>query len=118
MSPTARTLDHCRKHGLGLVEVVERWNPHSKTRKDYLGFIDILLLSDHSILGIQATSGSNHAARIAKSMGHSNLKPWLSGPGRSFMVVSWAKNSKGRWKPRATEITLTEDGLQTNPCEF
>lgn len=118
MTPTARTLNHVRKLGLGLAEVVERWNPHSRTRKDYLGFIDILLVSDTEITGIQATSGSNHSARIAKSMGHHNIKPWLSGPGRSFLVVSWSKNSKGRWKPRATKLVLSDNGIETVPVEF
>ena len=40
-SPTQRSLAALRERGM-LAEVVERWNPYTKTRKDLFGFVDIV----------------------------------------------------------------------------
>lgn len=52
--------------------VVEKYNPHAKIRHDLWGWCDIvaLALDEHSVYFIQVTSGSNHAARVAK------IKEW------------------------------------------
>jgi hypothetical protein len=49
--------------------VVEKWNPHAKIRHDLWGWCDIVALcpkGEQCLIFIQVTSGSNHAARVAK----------------------------------------------------
>lgn len=121
MSPTQLTLREARARGW-LVEVVERWNPYASIRQDLFGIIDIVAVGDCGVLGIQATSRTNHSARLQKAMESENLQKWLEGGGK-FEVWSWGKRErKGKerwcshkgdrcgcvWVPRTTEI-LQED---------
>lgn len=118
MSPTARTLAFLREAGI-LAGVVERWLPQARVRKDLFGCIDIITIQGAQIVGIQATSGSNHAARIAKAIAVPELKAWL-GASATFEVWSWSKRvgrkvdgSKSkipRWQARVQQITLDAKG--------
>ena len=66
-SPTQRTLEHLRKEGWPLVQVVERWNQFAKRRIDLFGFVDVVAFHpERGWLLVQATSGSNSCARIKK----------------------------------------------------
>jgi hypothetical protein len=94
MSPTQRSLKLMRERGY-LAEVVEKWIPVVKQRKDLYGFIDILCISPEGIVGVQATSASNMASRIAKIANHENLGA-VRGAGIRILVHGWRKNSKGR----------------------
>lgn len=91
MTPTARSLAQLRKDGW-TAQVVEKWNPHSRTRLDLFGVIDIVAVRAESskILGVQATSGSNASARVVKSLAERRLALWLMAGG-AFEVWSWAK---------------------------
>jgi hypothetical protein len=107
MSPTSRTLDHLRRCGF-VVEVVERWIPGANIRKDFLGCIDLISFhrSRPGIIGIQATSSSNLAARLAKAKSRPELAAWLRAGG-SFQVWGW-KLAMGRWEPRILEVTVED----------
>lgn len=97
MSPTARTLQKLRKDGY-IAEIVERWNPWSKTRHDLFNCIDVLgIHSEHGIKGIQATSASNHSARTKKIK--SNPCFVVLKKSIALEVWSWGKK-KGRWQVR------------------
>ncbi len=104
MTPTARTLKHIRneKHEAG---VVEKWNPHSKTRHDLFGIFDIIAVTDAGIVGIQCTSGTNHSARVKKMAESDKLPKWLASGGKAE-VWSWRKAANGRYKLRKTEMEL------------
>jgi hypothetical protein len=106
MTPTARSLAECRRRGWE-VDVVERrvWR---KTR-DFLGCIDLIAIPPGQLpVGIQATSGSNHGARIAKAKAEPRLAAWL-GAGCTFAVWSWAKKgARGKRK----RWTLREEGVR------
>lgn len=106
MSPTQRTLAHYRKLG-AVVEVVERWNPHSKTRHDLFGMFDLLVLSDNTIIGVQVTSGSNVAARLVKLRESPLLPVWL-GCGGKVLVHGWAKRGP---RGKVKRWTLREEVL-------
>lgn len=60
------------------------------------------------IIGIQATSGTNHAARIAKAKAEPRLRHWVDAGGR-FEIWSWAKRgARGKrktWTLRTEEVT-------------
>jgi len=97
MSPTERTLAECKRRGWPC-QVVERFCIYSKRRIDLFGIIDILAITPTGILGIQATSGTNHSARVAKADEEPRLLAWLRAGGR-FAVWSFAKRgAKGKRK--------------------
>lgn len=103
-SPTQRSLAHLRKQGYR-AEVVERWNPHSKTRHDLFGVIDIVALSpENETVGIQATSLSNVSARV-KKIADSDVVAALRGCGWRLYVHGWGKSSNGRYRLREVDVS-------------
>jgi hypothetical protein len=101
-SPTVRSLDKLRKEGF-IAEVVEKWNPHSKTRKDLFGFIDIVGVKQGSTLGIQATTKGNMSSRVKKITESNNLETVLEA-GWEIEVWGWWKNNKNRWEVKIHSI--------------
>lgn len=101
-SPTSRTLEHLRKAGYPLVQVVERWNPHARIRQDLFGIIDVVAVGE-DIVGVQATSASNVSKRIAK-ITESAALPILRKAGIRVIVHGWAKR-KGRWTLREVDVS-------------
>lgn len=107
-SPTARSLEECRKRGW-TCGVVEKFIPYTKTRVDLFGVIDLIALDDQpGCLGIQATSTPNMAARVTKAKGEPRLRVWLE-RGNRFVVWGWAK--RGPQGKRKT-YTLREQELR------
>jgi len=111
VSPTQRSMALLRKEG-SVFQVVERWNAFARRRIDLFGCIDIVCIHPtRGIIGIQATSGTNHSARISKSLAEPKLKNWLEAGGK-FEVWSWAKKGAAgkakRWTCRIQPISLNE----------
>ena len=110
MSPTQRTLADLRSHG-AVVGVVEHWNQFAKRRVDLFGFIDIVALIGPNTIGIQCTSGDNHAARRTKILAEPKALAWLKA-GNLIEVHSWSKlGARGErkvWVCRKEEI-VAED---------
>lgn len=106
MSPTQRTLAECKKRGW-TAGIVERRLTRFVTQ-DFLGCIDIIAVTPDGLVGIQATSGANHAARVTKARQEPRLSAWLS-PGRTFEVWSWSKRGargeRKRWQLRAESVS-------------
>jgi hypothetical protein len=92
VTPTARSLAELRKRGY-LAGVVERHNVFSRKKSDLFGFLDVVAVRDGEILGIQATSGSNVSARIAKIRAAAEL-PIVLSSGMRIAVWGWAKRGK------------------------
>jgi hypothetical protein len=104
-SPTQRTLAELRKRGYPLVQVVEKWVPRAMKRQDLFGVIDVLAVSvTGEVVGVQATSGSNVSARVAK-IAASDKVPVLRLAGWRLLVHGWRKNSKGRYVLREVDVT-------------
>lgn len=101
-SPTQRSLAVMRERGY-LAEVVEKWIPAVKRRRDLYGFIDLLCIRDGEVCAVQATSGSNVAARITKIAEHENLAA-VRRAGIRLLVHGWAKR-KGRWQLREVDVS-------------
>jgi hypothetical protein len=96
MTPTALSLQLLRREGF-MADVVERLLPHARVRKDLFGFGDVLaVMPGEALLAVQATSGSNVAARLAKAKALPALRIWL---GHRFGVWGWQLRS-GRWTVR------------------
>jgi hypothetical protein len=114
VTPVARTKQHIAKHGLGIVDTVERpvIGPGGRmiARKDLYGLGDLLLTNPNYTALLQVTSDSNRSSRVKKAWANENLKPWLLGPGRRFLVITWGKHGKpARWQPHLTEALLSKE---------
>jgi hypothetical protein len=112
-SPTSRSLEECRRRGW-LAEVVEKWIPQTKQRKDLWGFVDLVAITpDGRTIGIQATSGANHAARVAKIQDSPKIDAVLNA---GWIVEVWSytkrKVKRGgtavRWVLREERVTLAD----------
>lgn len=106
-SPTQRALAHYRDQGFTCA-IVERWNQYAKVRQDLFGCLDLVaILPSAGILGIQATSGSNVSARVAKILAEPRAGIWLASGGRIHVIGFSKKGPRGkakRWTPRVVEI--------------
>lgn len=101
-SPTQRALKELRKLGY-VAQVVERWNPYARVRIDLFGGIDVIGVKPGcQILGVQATSGTNHAARVSKLRGEPQLAAWVQSGGQ-LEVWSFAKKGP-RGKRKTWEL--------------
>ena len=101
-SPTQRALWHLRDDGW-TAQVVERWNQYAKVRQDLFGVIDIVAMREGTgILGVQATSGSNHSTRVKKIIASTEAHVWVKS-GAELWVMSFEKK-KGRYITRIEEI--------------
>lgn len=111
MSPTARTLAECRKRGW-IAQVVEQTLGRTFIKRDLFGAIDVLAVTDRDqTLGIQATSGANHASRRAKILTEPRMRRWLEA-GNFLEVWSWSKTGKrGKrkvWTLREEQIVVQD----------
>ena len=129
MSPTQRTRAYLKAKGF-ISHITEKWNSHAKITQDMFGFIDLVYLdtSMNRIVGVQVTSGANHANRKAKIIGECRKQAleWMLCEG-AIEVFSWSKRKsekitkKGKrskqmiWVPRIEEIEITELILRELP---
>lgn len=111
-TPTSRTLDRLRSEGW-IPEVVEQkiHIPGPKPRmfkRDLFGCIDVIACHKKlgQTLGVQCTTGDNHAARRTKALAEPRLKTWLL-CGNRFEVWSWRKVD-GRWQVRQEAVSLEQ----------
>ena len=115
-SPTQRTLEYYRSYGIE-IDVVERWIPQARIRKDLFGFIDLVAITDKKTVGVQATSTGNMGARERKILATPAAKIWAAAPDREVLIIGWRKYRrvetsgpfKGKlWRPTERLITYDE----------
>jgi hypothetical protein len=110
-SPTARALKECRKRGW-TSQVVERWNAWAKKRLDLFGVIDVVAITPDGILGIQVTTGTNHASRREKILAEPNVRAWVAAGGR-FELWSYAqRGASGKRKLWTLRVETFADMTQ------
>lgn len=130
VSPTTRTLHELRKLGFTAERVEQRVPiPNAKfaPTRDFINVIDLIAFRPGvGIIGIQATSDSNHAARMEKARKEPMLQIWLESGGR-FEVWSWglrgARGEPKRWTLRREELksdgrSVPEYGHEKPPALF
>lgn len=112
-SPTARAMKFYRELGF-LIEKVEQRLPHCFITRDLFNVIDLVAIKPGvGIVGVQATSGANHASRRTKALAEPLLRKWFESGGR-FEVISFAERciagpgSKKKWTPRRDEVSVDE----------
>lgn len=104
MSPTERSLNYLRKHGV-LAAKVEHHNSFSHKRHDLFGFADLIAVSANRIALIQVTTASNMAARRKKIKAEPRAKQWLdASPCTVIELHGWQKKGK-HWHVKVEEIT-------------
>lgn len=104
-SPTARSLEYLRRQGY-IAGVVERFIQAIHQRIDLFGCIDIVVVRPpiKGVLGVQATTADNEAARASKAASLPALRTWLEA-GNVFEVHGWAlKGARGKRKTWALNI--------------
>lgn len=105
-TPTARTLEYLRKLGYH-AGMVEQRIPKTFITRDFMNWCDLIYLTQSNIVGVQVTSGANHASRRAKILAEPRALAWINAGG-IIEVWSWAKQgSRGArkaWKLRTEEI--------------
>ncbi len=109
MSPTARTLAHLRRLGF-LADVVERWLPHVRRKRDLFGIGDVLAVHprDRLVLLVQATTGAHVADRLARIQRRAEL-PLLLRAGVSVEVWGWFLRGE-RWHVRRAALRAEDLG--------
>lgn len=104
-SPTARSLAECRKRRwtAGVVEKFVRF-PKPGHLVDLFGVIDIIAITPEGIVGIQATSGTNHANRRDKILAEPRARQWIDA-GCKLELWTWSmKGSRGKRKLWALRV--------------
>ena len=92
-SPTKRSLELLRKRGY-TVDIVERWIPYVRVRKDVFGFGDLLCCMPEKLpFLVQCTSGDNHAKRRNKILSLDSALVWFQS-GCGILLMSWAKRGE------------------------
>lgn len=102
-SPTQRSLEYLREQGYHC-EVVERWNPWTKQRRDLWTWCDILAIRKDEVLAVQVTSGSHVAERIRKIQ-NSDTVSKVRDAGIRIEIHGWSKNAKGKYVIRVEDIS-------------
>ena len=102
MTPTQRSLAYLRDLGY-LVEVVEKWNSFTRTRKDLWGWADLLAIRRGEVLAVQVTSEG--VANRVKKVTNSETIGWVREAGVRVEVHGWRKNSKGRYMQRIVDLS-------------
>lgn len=104
LSPSQRTLKTLRELGY-TVQVTEKWNPWARRRQDLFGFVDVLCLGDHEILGVQCTTMANKSAHLKKMLEHPNKDAWIRS-GAKLQLWCWRplRTPRLHWEVDITHI--------------
>ena len=102
MTPTQRSLAALRELGY-LVEVVEKWNSFTRTRKDLWGWADLLAIRLGEVLAVQVTSEG--VANRVKKVTESETIARVREAGVRVEIHGWRKNVKGRYVQRIVDLS-------------
>jgi hypothetical protein len=112
MTPTQRSLKALRELGY-LVEVVEKWNSFTRTRKDLWGWADLLAIRRGEVLAVQVTAQAV-ANRVQKVTDSETIGRYRTGQNRQTDSV--CRNSRTHSDAQVAQIaaSIKEFGF-TNP---
>ena len=102
LTPTQRSLAYLREQGY-LVEIVEKWNSFTKTRKDLWGWCDLLAIKRDKVLAVQVTA-SGIAARV-KKIEASDTVARVREAGIHIHVHGWRKLSDGKYHIKIVDLS-------------
>ena len=107
MTQKARAL--CKERGWHYGQVDHRI-PHTFIAQDLFNMFDAVVLDGAHLIGVQVTSGANHAARVEKIRENPIAATWLA-TGARIEVWSWSKlkprgQARASWTWRAQRIEI------------
>jgi len=102
MTPTQRSLKTLRELGY-LVEVVEKWNSFTRTRKDLWGWADLLAVRRGEVLAVQVTAQAvaNRVQKVTDSETIGRVRE----AGVRVEIHGWRKNAQGRYIQRIVDLS-------------
>ena len=102
MTPTQRSLKALRELGY-LVEVVEKWNSFTRTRKDLWGWADLLAVRRGEVLAVQVTAQAvaNRVQKVTDSETIGRVRE----AGVRVEIHGWRKNANGRYIQRIVDLS-------------
>jgi hypothetical protein len=119
-SPTSRTLALLKTLGADPIDIVEHWNPFSKTRHDLFGFADILCVVENKITAVQCTTHDNASARRKKIANNDGAEKFTRAGGR-ILLITWGKAGPrhpkvrpGCWFPRVEDLRFNSEKVITD----
>jgi hypothetical protein len=88
------------------VDVVERWIPHTSTRRDLFGMFDLLALRGAETMAVQVTSRGNLSSR-ARKIADSPLLPAVREAGWTLHLHGWdqPKGPGTRYRLKAVDVS-------------
>lgn len=104
-SPTQRTKKWLLENGWIFVDITEKWNAWAKIRQDLFGCIDLLAIRPGRMLGVQTTTGDNHANRRTKILSSEKAKMFVES-GAELWIITWRKTVKNKWEVRVEEFNV------------
>lgn len=117
-SPTARSLAEGRKRGYE-IQVVERRVPRVFTTLDLFGVLDLVAIvpadgrpNRWRVVGIQATSGANHASRRAKILAEPRAAKWVEA-GCGLELWSWSLRVVGKSRRWTLRVETYQEMLRS-----
>ena len=123
MTPTQRSLAALRELGY-LVEVVEKWNSFTRTRKDLWGWADLLAIRRGEVLAVQVTAQAvaNRVAKVTDSETIGRVRE----AGVRVEIHGWRKNANGGFfvcfvvcvaEPKSKDSSLVSHDSTYNPAD-
>lgn len=112
-TPSQRTIALMKKEGY-MTAVAEKFNTFAKVRQDMYKWIDIMAIHSEKreIVGIQTTTASNLAARVAKAVAKREFKTWLLAGGvaefHGWELKNNDKKTKKTWQCRRLRYTKAD----------
>ena len=86
-----------------LVEVVEKWNSFTRTRKDLWGWADLLAIKRGEVLAVQVTAAD--VSKRIKKIQDSDTVALVRDAGIRIEVHGWTKRANGRYAIRVEDIS-------------
>lgn len=113
-SPTSKSCKYCRDNNLSY-DITEYWNFYAKKRKDLFGFIDLVVIENSKMIGVQTTTKSNASARFHKITADKaeEAKAWL-GSGGFIEIWGWDGDELKRISVLESDIATAEGTEASN----
>lgn len=89
-----------------LCAIVEKVIPHNFIKQDMFGIIDVLCIRGAETVGLQVTSLDNLSAHRKKALASPNLRTWLRGGTRTFVLHGWSQGKDGKYLLKEQSIRL------------
>ncbi len=97
----------------GIAGNTEYWNKYSRKSVDLFNLFDMVVILNHSLIGVQTTSSDNFALHHKKMIQNEILNYWLDTENKAYLVGWWKKKIKRggeryKWEYKIREYYLAD----------